>query len=104
MPAFFQHCDGVIRYGPEARQYGDPYLGSVGVVRRSDEECELVAYAPVGGHMPEAPMPYFHEVLDVLRQQGYRQMAISRRRPDGTIVEKVFDLAKHQGITHSGVH
>lgn len=95
MPAFFQSCDGVIRYGPEARQYGDPYLGSVGVVRRNTEECELVAYAPAGGHMPDGSVTYLREVMDVLRQRGYRRMAICRRRPDGTIVEKVFDLTKH---------
>ena len=89
MPCFIQPVDYLIRFGPEARKYGDPYDGTVAVVRRG-MEAELVGYAPTAG-LHDGSKQYLREIFAELARNGFT-VAIIRRIKGGKCTTARFDL------------
>jgi hypothetical protein len=94
MPAFIERADYLIRFGPETHRHGDPYEGTVSVLRLSDHEAELVGFAPAGHRMPERAKQYHRDVLACLRAEGFTTAIVTRIRRDGSTVVKRFDLMR----------
>ena len=93
MPAFLELVNYVIRAGPLAREYGDPYLFACSVKRLGPAICELTGFAPGEIKDKRAFFQAHRDVLSCLARNGFKT-CIERRVRNGKTIVHSFDLTR----------